>query len=100
VLVTAEDKDGGISDGYLIVGGSAEDDTIELTLGSIVVTVNGVQTATVDEPVGRIAVFGLAGDDSITVDPSLVVAVGLHGGPGNDTLIAGGGATVLDGGAF
>jgi hypothetical protein len=48
---------------------------------------------------GRIAVWGHGGNDTITINAN-VGAVGavLYGGDGNDTLRAGSGSTVLDGG--
>ena len=48
--------------------------------------------------IGRIAAFGQAGNDTITVASGVTVAGWLYGGPGDDALSGGEGADVLLGG--
>jgi Ca2+-binding RTX toxin-like protein len=84
----------------LVVGGTAGNDTIKVTAdGStyVQVKVNGVNLGTF-APTNRVVVYGLAGDDTITVDNDLKLSAWLYGGDGNDTLTAGGGNDVLLGG--
>ncbi|HKA06066.1 MAG TPA: PKD domain-containing protein, partial [Gemmataceae bacterium] len=119
VQVTATDKDGGISDPAthlitiataelqtdptnsgltaLFVGGTVNDDVILLTRqgpSTVLVQVNGVDQGAF-LPTGRIIVYGLDGNDAITVGNNLSLPALLFGGSGNDILTAGGGLSVL-----
>jgi Ca2+-binding RTX toxin-like protein len=49
-------------------------------------------------PTGRIIVYGLAGNDRITVAANVTIPAVLFGGAGNDTLTGGGANDVLVGG--
>ena len=88
----------------LAVVGTNKADTISVsmdgqTANTIDVSING-QISTFDSTaVKYIVVNGLGGNDTITVDPSIVTPTTVLGGAGNDTMTAGGGADVLNGGA-
>ena len=123
VSITATDKDGGTSAAVtqtvavetvaliddplnpgkklLAVGGTEDSDTIKLVpagnSGRVKVMVNGVSEGTFG-PAGRIAVFGLAGDDSIHLAGSIRTPAWLDGGDGNDQLKSAKGNDVLRGG--
>ncbi len=113
VAVTATDKDGGesapvyhevgivpatVAGDDVLVGGTGGDDDIGVGSGSVVVTINGVEVGHFEAVTGRIVVYGLGGDDTITVAPDITLASELYGGDGNDTLTGGGGDNILDGG--
>src|SRR5262249_33401936 len=69
----------------LAVGGTAGDDTIKLIpggAGKIRVQVNGESQGAFG-PAGRIAVFGLAGNDDIHLAGSIRIPAWLDGGDGN-----------------
>ena len=112
IQVTATDKDGGVSitathqvtvaktkmkDGKLLVGGSTSDDTISLFPGSVYVTFDSEPALGPFEPTAGIVVFGLSGDDTISVDPDITLPLEIFGGPGNDVLVGGGGPNALYG---
>ena len=89
----------------LFVGGSNGDDVIVIQRGStaskIRVVINGVIKGEYDATnLGRIIVYGNAGNDNITIstDVGPVTAL-LYGGDGNDVLNGGSGYNLLDGGA-
>jgi PKD repeat protein/Ca2+-binding EF-hand superfamily protein len=84
-------------DGEVLIGGTTGNDVIEVSPGSIVVTING-ESWTFDLDVERVVVYGQDGDDQILVDKSIVVPCTLHGDAGNDTLQGGSGDDTLDGG--
>ena len=118
VSVTATDKDGGTSTAdtlavevktaalvddplnpgqkLLAVGGTAGADKINIVPGTKV-TVNGEKFRF--GAAGRIAVFGLGGDDNIHLAGAIRVPAWLDGGDGNDRLQGAKGADVLLGGA-
>lgn len=113
VEVTATDKDAGVSaiathgieiahaarrNNDLVVSGTQGNDTITIEQGSVVVTLNNVVAGTFDDVTGRIIVFGLAGDDTITVDSAITLEVELFGGEGDDVLTGGGGTNTVIGG--
>jgi Ca2+-binding RTX toxin-like protein len=124
VTVTATDKDGGVSapvtqtvtlkqaalvddvlnPGHkvLAVAGTAGNDTINLApaggSGRIRVFENGQSLGTFGSA-GRIAVYGMAGDDTIHLAGSIRTPAWLDGGDGNDQLTGGKGNDVLRGGA-
>jgi hypothetical protein len=85
----------------LVAGGTTGNDTIVFSPvgngGDIQVTINNVSQG-VYHPTGRIIAFGQAGDDDIEVSGSITIAAWLYGGDGNDLLVGGGGANVLEGG--
>ncbi len=62
--------------------------------GSETVFTTGGGTNSVD----RIVINGLAGNDTIAIDPSLNIPAELDGGPGNDVLRGGSGNDILIGG--
>jgi hypothetical protein len=124
VTATAADKDGGVSapvtqtvtvqqaalipdqlnpgQMLLAVGGTEGNDTISLVpagnSGRIRVFENGQSLGTFGQA-GRIAVFGLAGDDNIHLAGSIRTPAWLDGGDGNDQLMGAKGSDVLLGGA-
>ncbi len=80
-----------------LVVGSNGSDSIEVAYGSTIVTINGQEPITFD-PNGGLFIFGLGGDDTITVDGNITLDTVLDGGDGNDTLQGGGGNNTLIGG--
>lgn len=85
----------------LVVDGTPTNDDILVTpgphTGDVMVSVNGVTTGPY-HPTSRVVVFGYGGDNHIQVSDGVQVPAWLVGGPGNNTLIAGGGPSVLLGG--
>jgi len=124
IVVTAMDKDGGVSRPVskvvtvaaaglgsdpedptrtaLFVGGTNGNDVIRVdagaTRGSLVVSVNGRSYGPF-RPTGRVLVYGLAGNDNIFVTDAVAAPTVIDGGDGNDTLRGGAGNDVLLGGA-
>jgi Ca2+-binding RTX toxin-like protein len=91
----------------LMVGGTAASDNIAIgsgtPAGSLTLTMNGTNYGTFPPPQGapfsRVVVYGLAGNDTITVAASVSVSAWLYGGDGGDKLTGGAGNDVLMGGA-
>ncbi len=84
----------------LVVVGGAGDEVIlfrKRRKGRVAVVVNGVVLGTFRPR--RLLAVGGSGDDLIAVDRGIILPVSLHGGPGNDVLVGGGGFSLLDGGA-
>jgi Ca2+-binding RTX toxin-like protein len=89
------------------VGGTAVNDNISIgsgsPAGSLTLTMNGVNYGTFPAPSGssfsRVVVFGLAGNDTISVASSVYTSAWLYGGDGGDKLTGGSGNDVLIGGA-
>jgi hypothetical protein len=89
------------------VGGTAANDTISIgsgtAAGSLTLTMNNVKYGSFNPPAGglfsRVVVYGLAGNDTITVASSVYVSAWLYGGDGSDKLTGGSGNDVLVGGA-
>jgi Ca2+-binding RTX toxin-like protein len=93
----------------LFVGGTMGDDNLQVTQqgrnGLFEVEIN-TEHAPHSEwhgafagPLGRIVVFGQAGDDHIEIDDDITVSAWLYGGDGNDELRGGSGNDILIGGA-
>lgn len=72
----------------LDITGSTGNDTINVTEnnGTLTVTINGNVTTYSASNIGEIALWGGAGNDTITVDSSVTLAARLYGGAGADTL--------------
>jgi uncharacterized delta-60 repeat protein len=91
------------ADGTLVVTGSPRRDRITFDRHSsggrdwIGVQVNGRGRRFPAARVARITAAGAAGDDVVTVAPSLAIPVQAEGGPGNDILVGGGGTDLLFG---
>jgi hypothetical protein len=89
------------------VGGTAANDNISIgsgsPAGSLTLTMNNANYGTFPPPSGsafsRVVVYGLAGNDTITVASSVTTSAWLYGGEGADKLTGGGGNDVLIGGA-
>jgi Ca2+-binding RTX toxin-like protein len=83
----------------LFVGGTTGNDTIALALSgtNTTVTINAVSAGSF-APTGRIVIFGLAGNDNVTVASTITRNAWLYGDDGNDTLTGGGGNDVITGG--
>lgn len=88
-------------------GGTTGNDTISVrrinnNQFGIKLASTGVETifnyGTGSTPIQRLALYGMDGNDSITVDTQLLLPVALYGGNGNDTLRGGGGDDILVGG--
>jgi uncharacterized repeat protein (TIGR03803 family) len=95
---------GTLSNGVLTVNGTNDDDIITLTSDgtNVTATLNG--TASQPFPLSSttsITVNGLAGNDLITIEPSMpsTLGVSVQGGPGDDTITGGPGNDILGGGA-
>jgi predicted outer membrane repeat protein len=127
VMVTAMDKDGGISaevtrdidialmglqpdpsdpdKTVLVVGGGPGSDAIVFTQKPTGVKVKLTEpgAATIKQlftgPIDRLLAFGLEGNDIISSASMLSIPASLFGQDGNDKLTGGGAADVLDGGA-
>lgn len=87
----------------LIVTGTSGNDNIDIkqkgNSGSVEVKINNQLVGTFAESMfGRIVVYGLAGNDKITVQDKITKDAWLFGDAGNDDLMAGGGNSVLMGG--
>jgi phospholipase C len=50
------------------------------------------------QPISRLEIYGLGGNDKITVDPGVTIPAFIFAGDGNDTIKAGGGPSVVVGG--
>jgi hypothetical protein len=86
----------------LVVGGEGQDALVIEPRPSNRVQIRVKQTGSLlgifsSRVFGRIAVFGLAGNDTIFVDSRLTKSVEIHGGAGNDVLVAGNGHDALFG---
>ena len=89
-----------LSAGTLLITGTAADDSITVSRSGNTWTVtNGDWSKIIAAAVTRISVNGKAGNDAVTIDPSVAVPATLIGDLGNDTLIGSSGATSLSGGA-
>jgi Ca2+-binding RTX toxin-like protein len=120
--MTATDKDGGTSTAVtkeigvqgievvgnvcgtgqqLLVFGTNGADTIKIQAGSssgtVKAIINGV--AQPQKSVAQVVVYGLGGNDNISVDNSLTLVRLLYGGDGNDVLGGGNGPGIQVGGA-
>jgi len=85
----------------LVVSGTPSSDSIVFIPGfggTVSAYLNGVLLGKFN-PTGRIVAYGQAGNDYIYVSPLITLPAFLYGGPGNNTLVAGGGNSVLVGGA-
>jgi Ca2+-binding RTX toxin-like protein len=92
----------------LFVGGTNGNDAIVVrrgaTAASITVTINGVSrgefpVTSGGASIGRVIVYGNAGNDTITIDSTVgAIAAVLYGGAGDDTITGGAGSTFADGG--
>lgn len=80
----------------VITVGTVGNNDIDVKVGSIIVTIDGVVTTFPDAD--QIVVMGLEGDDTITINASIDVPAILLGGPGNDVMIGGSGDNTFDGG--
>jgi hypothetical protein len=90
-----------LHDGVLTVLGSRGDDDIDVFLrrNKIDVVAGSKQVGSFDATeVNTIEVFGVRGNDEISVSSQIKATALIDGGVGNDRLFAGGGSTVLVGG--
>lgn len=88
-----------VSNGDLIVNGTAGNDSIQVngSDANVLVSINGVSFG-FSGVTGQVRVFAGEGNDNVDVDPSCSIYVILRGGGGNDTLSGGSGSDLLDGG--
>jgi Ca2+-binding RTX toxin-like protein len=86
----------------LIIFGTPQNDTITVEYGGAqgkaVVIMDNKDLGTFSFT-GRIFVYGLGDNDTITIDPKITRTAFLYGGDGNDTIKSGGGNDILLGGA-
>lgn len=93
VRVTVKDVD--VRNGDLVVGGTADNDTVTVNpstvAGKLDVTLNTnlLGQFNLADITGKIVVRGLAGNDRITVGAAVTKSAVLDGGAGNDTLTGG-----------
>ena len=88
-------------DGVLTVEGTPGGNNIKVQAshGHIQVTAGGHQIGSFDpSSVNTVEVFGLGGNDTITVAPSVHATTLVDGGAGNDKIFGGGGPNILLGG--
>lgn len=84
----------------LTITGSRDSDSVSISLDRsgqhMIVRAGGEQIGSFDTAaVGTVRFAGLAGDDSIVIDPRVTATAILDGGAGNDFLAAGGGNAIL-----
>ncbi|MBC7853590.1 MAG: cadherin-like domain-containing protein, partial [Pirellulaceae bacterium] len=99
--ITIADDDGGsvVKNGNTAIAiGSSQADRFRIRAGSIIIELNGLDIAHLED-IEDVLVWGGDGDDVIEIDPAVVVPTTLLGGAGDDLLTAGSGPTILDGGA-
>jgi len=84
--------------GWLQVSGTSADDNIRIGIsnGRLVATVNKTSRSFKISSIRKISVWGLAGNDNISVGKGVMAAT-LDGGPGNDTVKGGNGNDVIYG---
>jgi ELWxxDGT repeat protein len=86
----------------LVVGGTTGDDTIRITpnpdTSGIRVKINGTVLGSFS-PTGRIVIYGQSGNDSIVVSSSIHLTTVIYTGNGNNTVVGGGGDSILVGGS-
>ncbi len=84
----------------LIVTGTAANDTIWIRPNGALlnVVINGSNKGNFVVPTGHLIVYGLEGNDQLSIDARLKTPAFLIGGAGNDVLAGGGGDDVLIGG--
>jgi Ca2+-binding RTX toxin-like protein len=92
--------------GLLTVVGTNGNDNIQVQVatsgpnaGQLQVDVNGAQSFFNVAQVGAIQVFGLKGNDQITVDDNVAINASIGGGKGNDTIKCGAGNDTVHGDA-
>ena len=88
--------------GVLKITGTAGNDSIAVGvdgLGDVTVAAGGSSQTFPLPGIGGVVVSGGAGDDTIRVDPLALLPTTLRGGAGNDSIVGGGGSSVLVGGA-
>ena len=66
--------------------GTSGSDDIQISAGSLVVTVDDTEKGRLDNLVGKLAVLGLGGNETFRVAPDVRVKAELADGDGNDTL--------------
>jgi uncharacterized repeat protein (TIGR01451 family) len=84
----------------LVITGSSKNDTIAVepaSGGKLSVKLNGNSLGSFN-PTHNIVVYGRAGNDTVTISPSITRTAILFGAAGNDKLTAGAGNSVLSGG--
>ena len=82
----------------LVVGGNSGNQSIDLTKGSVIVTIDGQRIGEY-EVGGSVSVYAGAGNVSVQVDPQITLPLTLVAGSGNDTLEGGGGLNTFVGGS-
>src|SRR5262245_48394023 len=85
----------------LTVTGTAGNDAIAawVTGDLLNVSVNGAVFSVPNSAFDHIRVLGIGGDDRIKLDTSVLQSAELDGGDGNDSITAGGGVSLVHGGA-
>jgi FG-GAP-like repeat/RTX calcium-binding nonapeptide repeat (4 copies)/Putative Ig domain len=99
-LASAQDQVS-VNAGILTVDGTSNADSISATSDgtNLTLTVNGAAQQFPLSELSGIAIAGLGGSDTISVDASVSLPTTLKGGGGNDSISGGGGDNVLVGGA-
>jgi hypothetical protein len=85
----------------MLVTGTNGNDTINLQLAacphSLRAQINTMRFPLLT-PTSRVVIYGLQGNDTVTVNPCFPLPLFVYGGPGNDRINGGSGPDVLDGG--
>jgi VCBS repeat-containing protein len=86
----------------LYIGGSTGNDEVQVTQGSVIVRFfepdgNLLDEFRIEEELDEIVVYGQDGDDHIQIDSAITQSVEVFAGPGDDTISAGGGPSILHG---
>ncbi|MFN8710524.1 MAG: CAP domain-containing protein [Planctomyces sp.] len=84
-----------LENGYLVVRGTSNSDTINVTTSGNLITVAGKSFNSAS--VSAIVIVGESGDDNITVSESIQKMTIIFGGWGNDTVNGGGGTDYIHG---
>ncbi len=87
----------------LVIQGTEGNDKINVSLdgANLHVTIKGEKVdfdKNFAQAISRIEIYGLAGNDRITIDAAVTTPAFIFGGAGSDNVHAGGGATVVVGG--
>ena len=86
------------SDGTVEVYGTPLNDAISITNSGVTIDRIGTFSVDIASAVG-VYIYALAGDDTVSTDPSVSTPISAFGGDGNDNLSGGAGNDLLDGGA-
>ncbi|MCI0493245.1 MAG: hypothetical protein L0Z07_09940 [Planctomycetes bacterium] len=109
LIETLEDRSllaANLANGMLTVVATNQNDNIQVqvasagpNVGQLEVNVNGAESFFDVNQVTGIQIFGLGGNDTITVDDNVTINTSIHGGKGNDAIKGGSGNDTIHGDA-